>query len=171
MSVFVICCCWIVLWRSMAPTALYQTQKGASTIATSQTVWRSGTRLPFWWVRAILSGQMARFQLDCFQTSRSSASACCTCCNLTSKSRRMTDTSAKLQSLFVVRLLWQPILPVVRCQKRHRSCQETLNKRLKQFTCLSARWRHSFDYQGDCFNAVVVLTQIAILEDEPLFDM
>jgi hypothetical protein len=43
-------------------------------------------------------------------------------------------------------------------RRRH----ETVNKRLKQFACLSTEFHHDMAYHADCFRAVAVLTQLSI---------
>lgn len=48
---------------------------------------------------------------------------------------------------------------------------ETANKRLKQFKCLKVVFRHDLDFHGDCFKACAVLTQLAIENGHPLFDV
>ncbi len=53
---------------------------------------------------------------------------------------------------------------------RARMRHETCNKRFKQWACINSRFRHSFEYHHDCMTAVVVLTQFAIENGEPLFD-
>jgi hypothetical protein len=47
---------------------------------------------------------------------------------------------------------------------------ETCNKRFKQFGRLGQRFRHEISPHKACFNAVVVLTQMAIQNDEPIWD-
>jgi len=57
-------------------------------------------------------------------------------------------------------------------QNRVRSRHETVNKRMKQFQCLRANpFRHSIDKHSKCVRAVAVLTQLAIEEGEPLFEV
>lgn len=52
-----------------------------------------------------------------------------------------------------------------RVRRRH----ETINKRLKQFKCLSETFRHDILFHGYCFRAVAVLTQLSINHGKPLF--
>jgi DDE superfamily endonuclease len=52
-------------------------------------------------------------------------------------------------------------------QSRH----ETVNKRLKQWNCLHRVFRHNIDKHGRIFRAVAVITQLAIENGEPLFDV
>lgn len=54
-------------------------------------------------------------------------------------------------------------------RSRVRSRQETVNKRIKQFKCLSETLRHDLLFHAKCFRAVVVLTQLAINHGKPLF--
>jgi len=49
-----------------------------------------------------------------------------------------------------------------------RARHETVNKRVKQFQCLSMPFRHDRTLHADCFHAVLNLTQLS-LEDAPLF--
>jgi hypothetical protein len=53
-------------------------------------------------------------------------------------------------------------------KKQVRARQEHVNKRFKQFECLQQRFRHPLYKHKSCFWAVVVLTQIAIENNEPL---
>ena len=48
---------------------------------------------------------------------------------------------------------------------------ETINRRVKQWRCLKGVFRHDLDYHTDCFTAVCVLTQLAISNGEPLFQV
>ena len=50
---------------------------------------------------------------------------------------------------------------------RHEQC----NKRLKQFGCLVQRFRHKVDFHCHCFNAVVILTELAIENGKELWDV
>jgi len=54
-------------------------------------------------------------------------------------------------------------------QSRVRHRHETINKRLKQFNCLTADFHHGVLCHQVCFFAVAVLTQLAIEDGEPLF--
>lgn len=56
-------------------------------------------------------------------------------------------------------------------QKRVRSRQETLNKRLKQWKILQDEYRHDITQHGFVFRAIAVITQIAIKNGEPLFEV
>ena len=50
-----------------------------------------------------------------------------------------------------------------------RTRHETINKRFKQFHCLSRTFRHRLSTHGAVFRAVAVMTQISIESGEPLF--
>ena len=52
-----------------------------------------------------------------------------------------------------------------------RARQETVNKRMKQFGALSGIFRHTIDKHGDVFDAVALVTQVAIENGEPLFEV
>lgn len=52
-----------------------------------------------------------------------------------------------------------------------RARQETVNKRLKQWGCLSQVFRHDILKHSDVLRAVLVITQIIIDEGEPLFQV
>ena len=54
-------------------------------------------------------------------------------------------------------------------KKRIRMRHETVNKQFKNWECLNQRFRHSVTFHYKCFRAVVVLTQLAIENGEPLF--
>jgi hypothetical protein len=56
-----------------------------------------------------------------------------------------------------------------RQKSRARACQETCNKRFKQFQCLQQRFRHEISKHQECFEAVVVITQLSIQHGESLF--
>lgn len=56
-------------------------------------------------------------------------------------------------------------------QSRVRSRQETVNKRLKQWSCLNEKFRHDMRKHGDVFRAVAVVTQLSIQNGEPLFSV
>jgi len=49
------------------------------------------------------------------------------------------------------------------------SRHETVNKRLKQYGCLTQRFRHGVAQHAACFRAVAVLTQLAIQYGKPLY--
>ena len=52
------------------------------------------------------------------------------------------------------------------CRSRH----ETVNKRMKQFNVLKNCFRHDIEKHGYCFDAIAVITQLAIAKGgEPLF--
>jgi len=54
------------------------------------------------------------------------------------------------------------------CRSRH----ETVNKRFKQFNVLKNCFRHDIEKHMICFQAIVVVTQIALTDGgEPLFDV
>jgi len=55
-------------------------------------------------------------------------------------------------------------------RSRVRRRQETVNKRIKQFTCMKVTFRHALSFHGDCFRACAVLTQLSIECGHPLFD-
>ena len=52
-----------------------------------------------------------------------------------------------------------------------RNRQETINARLKDWSCLSGRLRHSLGFHSAMFCAVAVLCQLAIQSGEPLFQI
>ena len=54
-------------------------------------------------------------------------------------------------------------------QARARMRQETVNKRFKHFGILKQVFRHFIPHHGDVFRACAVLTQLSILNGEPLF--
>ena len=56
-------------------------------------------------------------------------------------------------------------------QSRVRQRHETVNKRFKQWGCLLNRFRHGIRKHGDVFRTVVVITQLAIENGKPLFDV
>ena len=49
--------------------------------------------------------------------------------------------------------------------------QETINKRFKQFGVLKQIYRHDLRDHGDILRSVVIITQLAIRNGEPLFDV
>ena len=51
--------------------------------------------------------------------------------------------------------------------KRH----ETVNMRIKTHNCLTEAFRHSVQQHAACFRVAAILTQIAIEQGEPLFDV
>ena len=59
----------------------------------------------------------------------------------------------------------------VQMKKMVASRHETVNCRLKHFKCLAGVFRQSFDKHGACFRAIAVITQLAIENGEPLFDV
>jgi hypothetical protein len=54
---------------------------------------------------------------------------------------------------------------------RVRACHETLNGRLKTWGILSQVFRHRITMHGDVFRACAVMTQLAIKDGEPLFEV
>ena len=54
-------------------------------------------------------------------------------------------------------------------QQRVRNCQETVNKRMKNWGALKQVWRHRFNRHGSVFRAIAVITQMSIENGEPLF--
>lgn len=52
-----------------------------------------------------------------------------------------------------------------------RSRHETCNKRFKQFNCLSQTFRHEVGLHADCFFAIATITQLAIENGYPLFQV
>ena len=56
-------------------------------------------------------------------------------------------------------------------QARVRMRQETCNKRFKHFGILKQVFRHDIANHGEVLRAVAVLTQLAILNGEPLFSV
>ena len=56
-------------------------------------------------------------------------------------------------------------------QKRVRARHETVNKRFKQWGSLLNRFRHDIGKHGDVFRAIAVITQLAIVHGEPLFEV
>ena len=55
-------------------------------------------------------------------------------------------------------------------QTRIRSRQETVNKRFKNWGILKQVFRGEIPKHGDAFRAIAVMTQLAIIDGEPLFD-
>ena len=52
-----------------------------------------------------------------------------------------------------------------------RQRQETVNKRLKQWSILVQVYRHDIVDHRDVFAAILVITQLAISNGEPLFSV
>ena len=52
-----------------------------------------------------------------------------------------------------------------------RARQETINRRFKQWNALGKRFRHDLDLHHVVFEAVAVITQLAILNGEKLFEI
>lgn len=52
-----------------------------------------------------------------------------------------------------------------------RARHETVNRRLKQFSVLSSRFRHPLSRHSVCFHAVCNLTALMIEHEEPLFNI
>ena len=48
---------------------------------------------------------------------------------------------------------------------------ETVNRRMKQWRCLKDVFRHGLDFHETCFTFCAVMTQIAISNGEPLFQV
>ena len=59
---------------------------------------------------------------------------------------------------------------LIEAKTRARNRHETCNKRFKNWACMSCNFRHGVALHSECFNAVAVLTQLAIENGEPLFD-
>lgn len=58
----------------------------------------------------------------------------------------------------------------IKAKQRVRSRHETCNKRFKQWSVLSQRFRHSDDiFHGHIFRAVVAITQMSIRTTQPLY--
>lgn len=58
-----------------------------------------------------------------------------------------------------------------RMQSIVRQRQETANKRFKMWGCLKQVFRHEITKHGDVFRAVCVITQLTIMNGEPLFQV
>ena len=56
-------------------------------------------------------------------------------------------------------------------QQRARARHETVNKRFKQWGCLTQTYRHDLLKHADVFRAIAVITQLSIEQGEPLFDV
>ena len=56
-------------------------------------------------------------------------------------------------------------------QNRFRSRQETVNKCFKQWEILNQVYRHDITQHGYVFRAIAVITQVAIENGEPLFQV
>ena len=54
-------------------------------------------------------------------------------------------------------------------KSRARACQETANKRFKQFRILHNTFRHDITKHKHVFGSIVVITQLSIEHGEPLF--
>ena len=54
-------------------------------------------------------------------------------------------------------------------RKRVMGRQETINKRLKDWGCMSQKFIHCVNKHSDCFRAVMVILQLSIEEGEELF--
>ena len=52
-----------------------------------------------------------------------------------------------------------------------RARHETVNGRFKKYNCLKVPWRHDILQHSMCFCAAAVLTQIAIKNEDVLFDV
>ena len=62
-------------------------------------------------------------------------------------------------------------LKTAEMQSRVRMRQETVNKRFKQWGALAEVYRHDVQTHSTVFRAIGVLTQLTILNGEPLFDV
>jgi hypothetical protein len=56
-------------------------------------------------------------------------------------------------------------------KKVTRSRHETANKRFKIFEVLKRRFRHELEKHSSCFRAVVVITQLSIEHEAPLYSV
>ena len=54
-------------------------------------------------------------------------------------------------------------------KSRARACQETVNKRFKQFGILKQVYRHDIKKHKLVFDSIVVITQLSLRHGEPLF--
>ncbi len=66
------------------------------------------------------------------------------------------------------------ILPNSQNGEKHKlimSRHETVNKRMKQFNILSNTFRHNIKKHQDCFAAVINITELALENGEPLFEV
>lgn len=54
--------------------------------------------------------------------------------------------------------------------RKIRSRHEVLNRRLKQFSILTQKFRHSIAFHGTCFHAVANITYLALIEN-PMFSI
>ena len=52
-----------------------------------------------------------------------------------------------------------------------RAHHEMVNRRFKKFGCLSNTYRHPFHRHGAMFHATGNITQLAIMDNEPLFQV
>ena len=52
-----------------------------------------------------------------------------------------------------------------------RARHETCNRRMKQFQCISRKFRHNINKHSICFYAVANLTQLMIENNQPLFEV
>ena len=69
-----------------------------------------------------------------------------------------------------------PKCVTVPCERKRmmaivRMRHETMNRQLKQWRCLKGVWRHDIEKHSIAFRAVVVMTQLAIANGEPLFQV
>lgn len=53
--------------------------------------------------------------------------------------------------------------------KRILARHETINRRLKQWKCLSTKFRHPLFHHPKCFHAIICITQIIVQNGEPIF--
>ncbi len=58
-----------------------------------------------------------------------------------------------------------------RKKKKLLARHETVNRRIKQFRCMSSKFRHALDLHPRFFHAVVNLTQLMIENGEPLYSV
>ncbi len=57
-----------------------------------------------------------------------------------------------------------------RMQMRTRLRHKTINEQFKNWHCLKERFHHGIDKHLSCFDAIAVLTQVAIESGKSLFD-
>jgi hypothetical protein len=56
-------------------------------------------------------------------------------------------------------------------QKKIMARHETINRRLKQFSILTVPFRHELNKHPTCFHAVANITQMMIMNGEPLYEI
>ena len=64
-----------------------------------------------------------------------------------------------------------PVGNAIRQRKQILARHETVNRRIKQFCCMSSRFRHALHLHPRFFHAVVNLTQLMIENGEPLYSV